>query len=81
MRCVFFYSAPQKKTKSMWEVMKRIVIENGFTGLFTGKFFLLLTVKYFISTYYTYSNIKVFTTLSKKAFSTVRFPYKLFCQL
>ncbi|KAM3821020.1 mitochondrial glutathione transporter SLC25A40 [Vipera latastei] len=28
--------SPQKKTKSMWEVMKRIVIENGFTGLFTG---------------------------------------------
>uniref|UniRef100_A0A8C6XDH4 Solute carrier family 25 member 40 n=1 Tax=Naja naja TaxID=35670 RepID=A0A8C6XDH4_NAJNA len=36
MRCVFFYSAPQKKTRSIWEVMKRIVIENGFTGLFTG---------------------------------------------
>ncbi|XP_032093904.1 solute carrier family 25 member 40 [Thamnophis elegans] len=28
--------SPQKKTRSIWEVMKRIVIENGFTGLFTG---------------------------------------------
>ncbi|XP_039187527.1 solute carrier family 25 member 40-like [Crotalus tigris] len=28
--------SPQKKTGSIWEVMKRIVIENGFTGLFTG---------------------------------------------
>ncbi|XP_070623106.1 mitochondrial glutathione transporter SLC25A40 [Erythrolamprus reginae] len=28
--------SPRKKTRSLWEVMKRIVIENGFTGLFTG---------------------------------------------
>ncbi|XP_025020208.1 solute carrier family 25 member 40 isoform X2 [Python bivittatus] len=28
--------SPQKRNGSVWEVMKRIVVENGFTGLFTG---------------------------------------------